>query len=504
MNFLIGVDSCGQRDSQNRPFCGARTSYGKFSDFYPHIQNYMDNGLCPNPVIESTLTFGKELRVLGRCFADGAQILLNGQTQKKTANDLENPTRVLINSRAGKKIKSGDRLQVRNPNGTLSNEFIYGCAYNLSSLNASFSGGSGNGSLSVTTQSGCVWQATSNADWITITSGSNGNGSGVVGYFVAANNNAAPRTGTLTIARQTFTVTQAGGARANLQIGINPTSVSQSANPCLGIRPPWNYSRTVTETAGVGINITGVTVDYFDFNGTLVGRQIESGDFFASLFDDCGTASRFIPARARACGGICTNLSGRGSGSILWTFFGIDDNGNSLSFTAGRITLLGTARAFNRLLNPGFEDGLAFWTESSPFFVISNSASHSARTGSWYAWLGGVDNLVEFAYQDVRIPANATQANLEFWYRIFTTESPVAPCFDRMGVEIRRPADNALLATLTGFCNSDRTDFWTRGGPFDLSGFGGQTVRLQFFCVTDGSLITSFIVDDIALIADGN
>lgn len=61
----------------------------------------------------------------------------------------------------------------------------------------------------VTTISGCSWTATSHASWLTITSGAGGNGSGHMTYDVAANSGAV-RTGTLTIADQTLTVTQAG------------------------------------------------------------------------------------------------------------------------------------------------------------------------------------------------------------------------------------------------------------------------------------------------------
>ena len=46
------------------------------------------------------------------------------------------------------------------------------------------------------------------AGWIALVSGANGNGAGAVTFSVAANTGTA-RTGTLTIAGQTFTVTQA-------------------------------------------------------------------------------------------------------------------------------------------------------------------------------------------------------------------------------------------------------------------------------------------------------
>ena len=64
--------------------------------------------------------------------------------------------------------------------------------------------------MAVTAPNGCIWTATSNVSWITITSGESGNGNGTVEYSVAANPGTSSRTQTLTIASQTFTVIQAG------------------------------------------------------------------------------------------------------------------------------------------------------------------------------------------------------------------------------------------------------------------------------------------------------
>ena len=68
----------------------------------------------------------------------------------------------------------------------------------------------GSHSAAVTTTSGCAWTGVSNATWITVTSGGSGTGNGTVAYSVAANTSTSPRTGTLTIAGQTLTVTQSG------------------------------------------------------------------------------------------------------------------------------------------------------------------------------------------------------------------------------------------------------------------------------------------------------
>jgi len=63
--------------------------------------------------------------------------------------------------------------------------------------------------LNVVATNGCSWTASSNAGFLTITSGSSGTGSGSVTYQVAANSGPT-RSGTLTIADQSFTVIETG------------------------------------------------------------------------------------------------------------------------------------------------------------------------------------------------------------------------------------------------------------------------------------------------------
>ncbi|GEM_PF-6860804 len=84
------------------------------------------------------------------------------------------------------------------------------CAYGLSPLSEYVKHSGGTGSVSVTTGTGsvCSWTAVSNVDWIEVTGGSSGVGSGTVTYQVAFNNTGRERTGTLTIAGKTFTVSQ--------------------------------------------------------------------------------------------------------------------------------------------------------------------------------------------------------------------------------------------------------------------------------------------------------
>ena len=82
-----------------------------------------------------------------------------------------------------------------------------GCTFTISPTSESFPKEGGSGLVTVTTPSGCPWTATTGANWITITSGSSGTGSGTVRYTVEANTGGA-RTGTLTIAGSPFTVSE--------------------------------------------------------------------------------------------------------------------------------------------------------------------------------------------------------------------------------------------------------------------------------------------------------
>ncbi|MCD6600073.1 MAG: hypothetical protein J7L19_05855 [Dehalococcoidia bacterium] len=89
------------------------------------------------------------------------------------------------------------------------------------------------------TQDGCSWTAVTNESWITITSGSSGTGSGTVNYSVSANSSTSQKTGTMTIAGKTFTVTQDG---------IIPAEVHH-----------FTFDIISTQTAGTAFNITDIS-----------------------------------------------------------------------------------------------------------------------------------------------------------------------------------------------------------------------------------------------------
>lgn len=125
--------------------------------------------------------------------------------------------------------------------GTQFNVFVIigtnGClngTFSISPTNAVFGAAGGSDSVGVTVSSGCDWTAMSNDGFITITSGGSGSGDGTVHYSVAANAGTNALTGTMTIAGQTFTVTQSGAAAGPCTFTLSATNVVAASTARLG------------------------------------------------------------------------------------------------------------------------------------------------------------------------------------------------------------------------------------------------------------------------------
>jgi hypothetical protein len=103
------------------------------------------------------------------------------------------------------------------------------CSYSISPTSQNAAAAGGSGSVAVTTTSGCVWTAVSTASFITVTAGASGTGNGTVSYTVAANNGSA-RSGTVTIAGQTYTVNQAAAASCAYSVSPGNRNVGPDAS----------------------------------------------------------------------------------------------------------------------------------------------------------------------------------------------------------------------------------------------------------------------------------
>jgi uncharacterized protein YaiE (UPF0345 family) len=83
------------------------------------------------------------------------------------------------------------------------------CTWVMAPPSHVFGASGGNGNILVIVTGACTWTAASDVDWITLTAGTSGTGSGLV-QFIAAPNGGPARTGSLTIAGQRYEVVEGG------------------------------------------------------------------------------------------------------------------------------------------------------------------------------------------------------------------------------------------------------------------------------------------------------
>ena len=84
------------------------------------------------------------------------------------------------------------------------------CTYSLAPSSKSFTSAGGFAMVEVSTQPGCEWNISEDSSWVSISSGSNGTGSGTFIYNVALNYG-APRSTHLSVAGETYLVLQDSG-----------------------------------------------------------------------------------------------------------------------------------------------------------------------------------------------------------------------------------------------------------------------------------------------------
>jgi endo-1,4-beta-xylanase len=97
----------------------------QFKPAYYSLREVLERGLDFTPRLTGVSRDGKKLLVAGEKFEQGAQLFVNGEKQKKVSNDSDNPSTLLVARKSGKTVKSGDVIQVKNPDGRASNELIY-------------------------------------------------------------------------------------------------------------------------------------------------------------------------------------------------------------------------------------------------------------------------------------------------------------------------------------------------------------------------------------------
>ena len=149
-----------------------------------------------------------------------------------------------------------------------SNEIVYApsCSYSITPTSQSFDYSSGTGVVNVTAEPGCSWIAVSNASWLLITSNASGSGNGTIHYSVSVNSETFARTGTLTIADRTLTVTQQGTVSYSLTVNKTGTGTGT-----VTIDPPgsvFNAGTVITLTADPDASST-----FSGWSGSVTGSS---------------------------------------------------------------------------------------------------------------------------------------------------------------------------------------------------------------------------------------
>ena len=195
------------------------------------------------------------------------------------------------------------------------------CSYSLSAQAEEFVYSADTGSFDVTASAGdCAWTAVSNNAWISIVSGGSSTGSKTVGYSVAENTGSDSRSGTLTVAGNTYSVTQTGNpdvVAEQFTVTINSTGTgSGSVTSDTGTLTCDSGTCTGTYDSGTQITLTAVSDEGSRFAGWS-GDGCEGDDTcILTITADTSAIAQFTLSNQVA---LSVSKTGSGSGSIKFS-----------------------------------------------------------------------------------------------------------------------------------------------------------------------------------------
>lgn len=361
-------------------------------------------------------------------------------------------------SRAGSMTIAGQSFTV--------NQAGMACSYSISPSSASFTDSGGSGSVTVSAASGCAWTAASNDGWISISSGSSGSGNGTVGYSVAANGSSSARAGSMTIAGQTFTVNQDGGA---CSYAISPTSASYgdaggsgSVSVTADSGCAWVASSnaawiTVTSgSSGSGSGTVGYSVAANGSISSRAGTLTIAGQTFtvnqagvpcsygvsptSAAFGEAGGSASFAVTAAAGCAwtagsndawiSITSGASGSGNGSVGYA---VAANGTT-SARSGSMTIAGqtvtvtqdagSTGSWVELTNDDFESGWGSYVDGGSDCRRSARDAAYAHQGTYCVRIRDNSGSASSFYSQNSLNISSySELQIEFWYRPVSMET---------------------------------------------------------------------------------
>jgi hypothetical protein len=148
--------------------------------------------------------------------------------------------------------------------------------------------------------------------------------------------------------------------------------------------------------------------------------------------------------------------------------------------------------------NGGFESGFTqtAWTETSDKFLYLISTAdrtYVPRHGTYFAWLGGDNNETSVLATTLTIPTEATYLRLHTW-----VSSPETVC----GNDVTTVKLNSVVVATIPLCYATNSTLGYVPFSIDVTALRGQTgIPLEIKTVTNGSLISHFLVDDVGYVS---
>ena len=260
----------------------------------------------------------------------------------------------------------------------------FNCITSIQPTNAFYDTYGGEGIVTVTAGTDCVWTASSSADWITVTSGASGSIGGTVGYTVSSNVDSGARSGTMTIAGQAFTVNQ--DASFNCSFGLNAASITLPAKggfktvkvESLGIPCDWTAASndpfiTITgNTGGTGNGKVNYTVLGNTNTIALIGTMTIAGQTFTVNQDAGGCTFKLSPKRRkfRATGSSATLKVKPNFSDCAWTAV---SNDSFITITSGTNGVGNGTVAYTLAANPSTNVLTGAITIDGETFTITQS-----------------------------------------------------------------------------------------------------------------------------------
>ena len=329
---------------------------------------------------------------------------------------------------------------------TLSTGSACNPSLDASSINVPAAGSSV--SVNVTANSGCLWQASSNATWISIGAGGVSDGNGSVTILAAPNLQTSSRSGTLAIAGITYSVTQdAAASLASILSSASPTRpvaadysaaldrmilVSTNPNLLTIFDPVSGTGQTVSlnlpptalsispdgQHAAVGhdgrisyVNLATATLEKtFPVTETVFNLALSSANIYAFPLRDQWEAVRIINLATGA--------------ETLWNWIYAGSTGGRISPNGKYLYLNATKRydisqplpsAFDAIVNYNplqwfSQDGSRLFSESGQAFRLSDIASQDLQYNGTLA-TNGLAAVADSSVQQVTATVNSGSSN---------------------------------------------------------------------------------------------